>query len=159
MRAIGFRAEPTVVHFAIVEGTRDRPVVLTRNKFAAPKTYDDADQLVWYREKVRGIIQNHSADVAGVRFPEARSQSAGTSSAMRRLRIEGVVMEAARSLAIPIKAAGGLQHIRAKLGMSHSPKEYMAGDREVRGVQLSDHPKQMQEAILIATAALDGDSK
>ncbi len=37
MRAIGFRAEKDVVHWAVVEGTIESPKLIADNKFSAPR--------------------------------------------------------------------------------------------------------------------------
>jgi hypothetical protein len=159
MRAIGFRVEPKAIHYAVVEGSVDEPIVVSTDKFSAPKTYSEGAKLVWYRKRILSELEEHEVERVGIRFPEAGSKGAGTSSAMWRLRIEGVTMEAVASMSLPICAAGGVQHIRAKLGSSHSPKDYMSGLVELRGIQLSDYRQNIREAILIAVAALEGEAE
>lgn len=156
MRSIGFRVEPSAIIYAVVDGTVDKAKVVTTGKLPAPATYDDGDALVWYREKVCAALRDHDVKCMGIRFPEAGNRSAGTGSSMKRLRIEGVVMEATRSMSIPITAAGALQHIRGKLESTHSAKSYFVPGAELRTIKLDDFAKAYTEPILVAVAALGG---
>lgn len=157
MRSIGFRAEKDTVHWAVVEGTVEVPKLVADNKFAAPKSYDEAESLAWYRNKVCQMIEEHRVQNAAVRFGETFLQRGAKGRALysmfARARIEGVIMEAASSCSVQI-FAGQLAQISSRLE-SPRAKAYLESG-ELRGLSLDGKPQNRQEAILVAVAALRG---
>lgn len=46
VKSIGFRVEPTAIHYAVVTGTKEEPQLLDYDTMSAPKSYSqDADKL------------------------------------------------------------------------------------------------------------------
>lgn len=152
MKAIGFRAEPRLVHWAVVAPSEKGPVLIGSGKFSAPKSYSEAESLSWYRERIRSEIQKHAPKRAGLRYPETFGRRGVTVSDQVRLRIEGVILEALNSMAVPI-LGGAMVLISSAIG-SKSAKSYMK-QSEMRGLDWSKHPPNSREAILVAVAAME----
>jgi hypothetical protein len=151
MRAIGLRAEPTKLHWAVVEGTSEQPILVGHDKAAPPVHADEATALSWYRERVRLLIETHQVDIVGVRFAETFGRKGNLESAMRRSRIEGVLLEAASSCQKRV-VAGALQTMSSQLG-SRRAKHYVEVG-ELRGLDLSALADQRREAVLVGVAAM-----
>src|SRR6266853_3731708 len=130
---LGIRVEPSCIHWAVVEGRRDLPILIATDDATAPVQWDEAKALSWYRERILHIIgQYHPATVA-VRYQEPKGRAAGNSG-RKRARIEGVVLEAANSRALPV-VTGALVTISAKL-KTKSAKKYLDHD-DLRGLDWS----------------------
>jgi hypothetical protein len=71
-RALGFRAEAKQIHWAVVEGTRDVPIVVGRDSIAAPISLDEAPSLLWYSSRVKLIGESESSQGAVVKQNAAR---------------------------------------------------------------------------------------
>lgn len=157
MKAVGFRAEKDHLHWAVVSGTVDRPIIEVHDRLRAPKVYDVAESLAWFRDNVRAIIEQHGPSIASIRFAETfltRKPNA-LASMYARARIEGVVIEAAQSMGLKV-LVGSLTSISSRLG-SRSAKVYVeAGD--LRGLDMSGINANRKEAIVTAASAL-GKSK
>ncbi len=101
------------------------------------------------------MIEEHDAKVAAVRFGETYLQRGAKgkvlASMFARARIEGVVMEAARSCNAQV-FIGQLAQISARLE-SPRAKAYLESG-ELRGISLEGKPQNRQEAILAAVSAL-----
>ena len=156
MNAVGFRVEKDKVHWALVSGMTENPVLVADDKFSAPKTYGEAEQLAWYRQRIRMLIEDRKPDVAAVRYSETFLQHKPKpnvfASMLKRARIEGVVVESASSLGLPV-LTGALGTISAGLGSKRAKGYLEAAD--LRGIDLSKRPQNRREAILVAVAALD----
>jgi Holliday junction resolvasome RuvABC endonuclease subunit len=149
-RALGFRVEPEAFNWALVEGTPEQPILVAADKVTAPSSYSEPQALSWYRDRVRYLIEQYHPTVAAVRYAETFGASGG-SAARKRCRIEGIVVEAANSKAVAVKA-GALATISSGLG-TKSAKKYLS-QSEFRRLDWSKHGKNAREAILVATAAL-----
>ena len=152
MRAIGFRAEPDAVTYAIVDGTLSAPTLVAFQRITAPATFKEAAALAWYRERVRRVVQEYQPKRAAVRYPEPSARKGHPTSAHKRARIEGVVLEAmhAENLAI---VTGPLATISARLG-SESAKAYITQD-DLRGLDWTKLNANAREAVLAAAAILE----
>jgi hypothetical protein len=148
--ALGFRAEPSAINWAVVEGFLQAPVLVAADHAAAPATYDEPAALAWFRAQVLHLIQTYSPQLAAVRYPETFMRST-TLQSDKRCRVEGVVIEAAGSCGIRV-LTGALATISKNLG-SKGAKKYLETD-ELRGLDWSKHPKNQREAILVAASAL-----
>src|SRR5437016_3444429 len=96
-RIFGLRAEARQFNWAVVEGTQHKPVLIARDTAAAPLDLDEASSLSWLRERVRLVIEANKPDGAVLRVPEFVARGGNTDGARRRLRIEGVLLEASDS--------------------------------------------------------------
>lgn len=150
-RILGYRAEARQFHWAVVEGTRHEPVLVEHDKAAAPVGLDEAAALSWIRERARLLIRAHKPDGAALRSPEPVARGSNKEGARRRLRIEGVLLEASDSCRVKV-TVGALAKISADLG-TKSAKAYLERG-EVRGLDISKFPNPAKEAILVAVAGL-----
>jgi Holliday junction resolvasome RuvABC endonuclease subunit len=148
---LGLRAEPTALHWAIVEGTRSEPILKAHDRAVAPASYGEPAALAWIRSRVLHLIDTYRPDAVGVRFQESFGPGGNKASARQRSRVEGVVLEASHSRGLKV-LTGTLSTIGAKLGTKHA-KKYV-DEAELRGLDLSKLPRQAREAVLIAVAQL-----
>ncbi len=152
MKAIGFRVEPKQVHWTIVEQTGNVGVIKAAGKLPAPASFSEAESLDWYRNKIRTIIDEYQPDRVAVRYPEPSARAGKVTSTHRRLRIEGVVLEASHSKGK--KVVTGPWATWSSLLGTKSAKEYLARD-EVRGInQTKIKDEHQREAFLAALAVL-----
>jgi hypothetical protein len=152
-RAIGFRAEPRQIHWAVVEGTRRNPIRVAHGTAAAPVDLDEGPALTWYTVRVKHIIDTHKPTVATVRTAESVARGSNKDGPRRRLRIEGVLLQTIDSCGLK-GTIGALAMISSRLGTQ--AKKYV-NTGELRGLDLSKLPVPSKEAILVAVAALPPD--
>jgi hypothetical protein len=69
-KALGFRAEAKQLHWAVVEGTRDNPILLGQDIVAAPISLDEAPALSWYSSRVKLLVETYKPTVAAIRMAE-----------------------------------------------------------------------------------------
>ncbi|MGO9125919.1 MAG: hypothetical protein ACLP6G_13655 [Terriglobales bacterium] len=151
-RAIGFRVEPGLVNWALVEGTSEEPILVATAKIAAPATFDEPQALSFYRERVLLLLAQHSPGVVAVRYAETFGRRGVDQSDYRRCRIEGVILEASDSRGLKA-VTGALASISKNLG-TKAAKDYLKSD-DLRGLEWSKYPaKNVREAILVAASAL-----
>ena len=148
---LGFRAEPACIHWALVSGSIDVPVLENHDNASAPLNQTEAQQLTWYRDRVLLLIDTHRPRKVAVRFAESFRPGGAKTDSGRRSRIEGVILEAANSVKLPV-VTGALKTISSKLG-SQSAKKYLESD-DLRGLDWSGISKNSREAILVAVAGL-----
>lgn len=152
MKAIGFRAEPAAVNWAVVEGSKEQPILLGSGKETAPTTFDEVAALKWFRDRIQYIVKTYSPSVAAVRYPETFQPRVKLVPLGQRCRVEGVLIEAVRSCGINEILTGPLATISKNLG-SKTAKHYLEGD-ELRGLDWSKLRDYEKEAILVAASAL-----
>jgi hypothetical protein len=150
-QALGFRAEAQQVYWAVVEGTRDEPILVAHDKVAAPVGLNEAPALSWYTDRVRLLVNTYKPDAAGVRFAEPNARGSNKEGARRRSRIEGVLLQAIDSSGLGV-TTGALAKISARLGTKKAKNYVDTG--KLRGLDLSKLPTPAREAILVAVAAL-----
>jgi hypothetical protein len=150
MIAIGFRAEPSALHWAVVEGTHRNPLLLAADTLKAPISFSEAASLGWFRSQVVHLYDQFSPAAAAVRYPET-VMGRPNASANRRCRVEGVILEVAHSRGVEA-STGALTTISKNLG-TKGAKRYL-GEDEFRGIDWSSYSKNCQEAILVAVSAL-----
>jgi len=152
-RALGFRADAKTVHWAVVDGTRDTPILIEHDKASAPINLEEGPALSWYRNGAKLIIETHHPTVATIRTAEPIARGSNKEGARRRLRIEGVLLQTMDSCGLKVTVAA-LATISGKLGSQ--AKKYVASG-ELRGLDLSKIPALSREAVLVAVAGLPGD--
>lgn len=157
MPTIGFRAEKDKVHFAIVKGTRQSPILVDANKFSAPAAYSLGEALAWYRDRVHALVTQHHPVRGTVRLSETflarKPTPTSLDSMFARARIEGVLLEALASKQVSV-SCGKLQQIASGLG-TKTAKHYLDED-EVRGLDWSSIKNaNTREAILAAVSILE----
>jgi hypothetical protein len=149
-RALGFRSEAKQIHWAVVEGTREAPILLAHDSAAAPVNLDEAPALSWYGTRAKYIVDTFQPAVATIRTAESVAPGSKKEGARRRLRIEGVLLQTMDSCGLRV-TIGALAMISGKLG-SQAKKYVESGN--FRGLDLTKVQKPCREAILVAVAAL-----
>ena len=154
MKAIGFRAEPSAISWAVVEGSSAEPILDGADKLKAPASFDEAAALKWFREQIQRLVQAYSPDIAVVRTPETFfPRQPKYQGLYQRCRVEGVIVETLRSCGINV-STGPMGTISSKLG-SKAAKHYLPND-EFRGLDWSNLDANRREAILAAASVLPG---
>jgi Holliday junction resolvasome RuvABC endonuclease subunit len=152
MKAIGFRAEPSGVHWAVVEGSSSSPTLVDHGFIAAPASFNsESERLSHIREWVVSTVSDHAPDKTGVRVPEGNSQAKGAST-NARLRIEGVIMEACASNKVSVRSST-INTMGSLMGTSNT-QGYLRAD-EVRGLKFPKKKKELREAIMTAISAME----
>jgi len=151
-RSIGIRAEADGINWAVIEGSREDPVLHAHGSEKAPAAYNEAERLSWVRQRILHIITQYEPTGMAVRYPEHTALGANKDSARARCRVEGVVLEVAASKNLEV-VTGTLNTISKNLGGKHSAKEYLATD-DFRGLDWSNYKTNLQEAIVVATSIL-----
>lgn len=150
MRAIGFRAEPDAINWAVVEGDPDSPQLLFHGKIASPAAFkDESKRLSHLRGQVLDKIATYTPDRAAVRYPESFRKS----NCDPRIRVEGVILEACAASSIRV-VSGAMRSISSRMG-SKKAKGYLTSD-DVRGLEFPKKNPNYREAILVAVSALEG---
>jgi hypothetical protein len=159
VRVLGCRAEPALINWAVVEGDSDVPVLVVADSLAAPKLYGEAEALGWFRVQVHRLIDQFSPSIVAVRFPEAFVPSRARDADRRRCRVEGVVIEAAIAKGMKVRT-GALATISRRLETESAKAKAYLETKEFRGLDWSNFPKYVREAILVAVSGLstNGDS-
>ena len=150
-RSLGIRVEPTGLNWAIVEGDQGSPILVASGDATAPSTYDEAQSLSWYRGRILHILELQKPTIVGVRYPEPTGRSGGTDAMRRRVRIEGVALEACDSVGLPV-CTGALVTISANL-KTKSAKVLLEND-DLRGLDWAKRNPHIREAILVAVSIL-----
>jgi hypothetical protein len=76
-RTLGFRAEAKQIHWAVVEGTRENPILVDHGIAAAPVDLTDAPALSWYSSRVKHIIQTYQPSMGMIRTAESIARGPG----------------------------------------------------------------------------------
>jgi hypothetical protein len=149
--ALGVRAEPRSLHWAVVEGTQTAPIIKAHDKADAPAAFDEPAALAWFRSRMLHLIDTYHPVAVGVRYPEPAGRGGNRDSARERSRVEGIVLEAAHSRGLPV-LTGALATISKQLGTKKA-KRYI-DDGDLRGLDLTSLPVPRREAVLVGVAQL-----
>lgn len=149
---LGVRAEPAAIHWAIVTGTMNRPILHAKGTESAPHAFTEGESLAWIRQKMLYIIDTFKPARVAVRYPEGNAKGANKKSAKARCRVEGVVLEAASWKNLDIVT--GALNTFGKYSSSESPREDLASDG-LRGLDWTKYKDtKLREAILVAASLL-----
>lgn len=149
-KAIGFRVQGSVVHWAVVTETEDAFIIEAADKFSPPRRVSEGEALTRVRGRVRLLLEEHQPDRGGIKYTEPRAL--GRTDAVReRARVEGVILQKLDEAGVRTHC-GAFNSIGPRLRVD-APREYLARD-EFRGVDWSDLSEHHREAIFVALAAL-----
>src|SRR4051812_8182603 len=123
MRALGLRAQPKQLHWAVVEGDADQPILVEHDRAKPPVNSGEPEMLNWYRRRVQFLVDKYSVKVVGVRYQETHGRKGNIDSICSRSRIEGVLVETGFAVGANV-FAGTLIQLSAHLG-TKSAKHYL----------------------------------
>lgn len=149
---LGVRAEAQGFCWAVVEGSQQAPRVRGNERVEAPRSYSEAEALVWCRARLLQIIQDHGPKHVAIRYQEPTARRHDSAS-RQRCRVEGVLLEAAASRQLVI-ATGALATIAKGLGTNTTGAKAYLSAEEFRGIDLRKVPASRREAIVVAVSAL-----
>lgn len=153
-RSLGIRVETETIYWAVVEGTANDPVVIGEGKIPAPASADDAGRLVAHRRAVLDVIAQHDPAVVFVRSAETMFGNRGEGP-RKRLRLEGVIMEAAASKSKPVRS-GPLATIGKGLGIDAATAKTTRDCALGLGtLDWAQREVEAREAIMAAAATLN----
>jgi hypothetical protein len=150
-RVIGFRAEPRLIHWAVLDGTQKHPTIHAQDKINAPASADESAILGMFRERARHLFTTYTPDAVGIRSAELSARGSNKDGPRRRLRVEGVLLEASHSWNLPV-TMGALGTISSKLDTKRAKKYLESG--QFRGLDLKSLPGARREAVLVAVGLL-----
>jgi Holliday junction resolvasome RuvABC endonuclease subunit len=154
-KVIGFRVKAPSIYWAVVEGTKNNPVLVEHDIITPPEIYAnyEAKQLSWCRVRILQILIENQPTIAAIRYPEPQSFRSPGPSLLQRARIEGVIIEAISSHKIEVVPQ--VLKTTSSLLESKSAKAYLS-QHALRGLDWSNiKPAERKEAILVAAAALE----
>jgi Holliday junction resolvasome RuvABC endonuclease subunit len=150
--ALGIRAEPAAVHWAVVAGTHQQLVLDASGSEHCPSSYSEAESLAWVRIRVLYILDTYKPSRVAVRYPEPTAKGANKNSAKARCRVEGVVLEAASSRNLEVVT--GAMNTFGKFAGSRSPKDDLLSG-EFRKLDWSKYKdSKIREAIYVGASLL-----
>ena len=150
MRAIGIRAAPQAVTFAVYDSQEGN--LINVEDLRVPRAFHTPDALKYIRSNLLDILREYSIDSAGIRVTEPSAQSIHIS----RIQIEGVVQEAFASSALKSYYIGHISSISKRVGISRSDfKFFIDGSKSWPIEGWSDLKKEQREAVLCAIGACD----
>ncbi len=102
MKVMGFRAEKDAVHWAVLTGTVQAPVVLAHAKFEPVPAPSESIWLAELRNGLLNLLEIHAPQRIGLHLITAHAERPSTAKAfgnlLRRARAEGIVMEIAQTV-------------------------------------------------------------
>lgn len=153
VRAIGVRAEPRHVHFAVVEAKKDELEVVAVDGIAFPSALGIPDALHHTRSLFMDVVRVYDVSRAGIRLTEWNSKNPNT----LRIGLEAVLQEAMAGGPIKCYFAGVLATIAKRLDMGFDASSLKA---EIQSPESSiglpgweKHGLEEREALITAIAA------
>lgn len=148
MRAIGIRAAPKAITFAVYDPQEDK--LINVEDLRVPRAFYTPDALKYIRSTVLDILREYSIESAGIRVTEPSAQSVNIS----RIQIEGVVQEAFASSALKSYYIGQISSISKRVGIDRSDfKCFIDGSRTWPVEGWLGFNKEEREAVLCAIGA------
>lgn len=89
MKSIGFRCWKDKFSYVIVEGTQENPIKLCENHLSLPKLKSRPEQLAWFKNEIKEIIDTNNIDCAIFKETEKISRSKDP----QRGELEGILQE------------------------------------------------------------------
>ncbi|SEM97617.1 hypothetical protein [Bradyrhizobium sp. OK095] len=150
MIAIGIRAAPSAVTFAIIDTDQNSIVNVERIKI--PAAFETPDALKYVRSNLLDILREYEVERAGIRVTEPSADGAS----VERIQIEGVIQEAFASSDLKAYYVGQIASISARVGFDRARFKPMVAGEDSPGVENWEKmTKEAREAILCAMGTKD----
>lgn len=152
-RAIGLRATPSAIYFAVVEtsAAQDEIELLTVGSLPLPSARDFPDRLSFVRTTILDVITEFDVRRAGIRLIEYTAQT----KSVERLNLEGVIQELLSSSGVEGYFAGAIARIGGLLGVPDRTqvKRYFEGEEFMAVEGWKQRSMEERESIVTAVAA------
>ncbi|WAE58083.1 hypothetical protein [Vibrio alginolyticus] len=131
-RIIGFRVEPKVVNFCILELDRDEMRISGLDCIKVPAALHLPEQLKYIRNTVLDVISEFEVTLAALKVVEGNSQN----NSDMRMYIQGVIQESFSSSAVKRYYVGRKQSIASKLKITIDEyDEFVQGKKQCELVE------------------------
>jgi hypothetical protein len=151
MKAIGFRAEKTVLWFAVIDS--DKPKELLADGKVAIQGGGLAESFVLLRTEVLNLLKTYKPNRGAIRLSDRPKGAANVLSMLCRARVEGVAIEAAGAHGLDL-VTGASPTIKSGLKTKTAIRDYAAQD-DLRGIDLSKKKNpNFREAVVAALSIL-----
>ncbi len=153
MRILAVRCSNTDFAYAVIEGSKQSPIVIDSNLTGFPKGYDEPALFHWFHQEIMGLIGKHHP--AGVAVKAAESMVKRSGSLETRIRVEGIALMSA--------AEAGCDTARRKIKSTIAKDLGMKGKGKYLETKLDTSPiadfdsynAKKQEAILVGWSCLE----
>lgn len=155
MRAIGFRATPTDVYYAIIDGDPGNYTVTALDTVHVPGALLPPNQLHFLRTVLLDVMEDFGVTRAGLRTAE----NTAPKRSIFRDNVEGVIQELLATSAVEWYFAGQKARIASLLGYTDRRiiSKYIDGEETPPfATSWGQKNKEEREAILAACAAING---
>jgi hypothetical protein len=105
MKSIGFRCWKDKFSYVIVEGTQDNPSRLGENHLKLPLKMERPEQLAWFKQEIKELMDTNDVDVAIFKATEPISRSKDPA----RGELEGILQETIFSHSKPTTIEGRIK--------------------------------------------------
>ncbi len=150
MRCLGIRSIANGAHWAVLDGTRQAPVLVARGVVEPPKGTHEPAALAHLREELRRLIQLYGVEYVVVRAVEQRANA--REKLYPRIRAEAVALEAGQSSGLHTSHLDETR-IASLLGLAR-PVPGTRRPRELGSLDLSRLTENEVNAILASAARL-----
>lgn len=152
MKVLGYRAEKDTITWALVDDSTTPHLLVDHGVMKAPGTYSESEALALFRERVIALVRQFSPDSCAIKYPEPSARLRSPSSTFKRLRIEGIILEAVQFANVSMETGSDVA-VSARLGASKSAANYRKKD-DIRGLKFPKKSDVLRDAIIAADSVL-----
>ncbi len=154
LKAIGIRAVPKEIHYAILSKEKDNDVLelIVVSKIIVPLCLNFPEQLKYIRFTFLDLLYEYNIQKAGLRVTEAIAQAN-----IIRVSIEAVLQELLASSSVESYYLGRIANISSKIGIKHKEfKGLLSRETKFDRVQnWNSYSSNDKESILTCMGALE----
>lgn len=152
MKTFSVRCSNSDFAYAVLEGDKDTPIVVSSGQIAFPKNFSEGEKLQWLHQELSGLLQNHSPEKVVVKAPEPLVKRSNAIDS--RLHNESIVLLAAQTNGIKESEKKTNATIAKDLGLKGRAKYLKTGLDTDKVEGFSSYSAKIQEAILASWSSL-----
>ena len=153
MGILAIRCSNTDFAYAIVDGTKDSPVLVHCDVTGYPKGYEEHSLFHWFHQEITDLLDTHSPDTLAVKAAETMVKRSG--SLETRIRIEGIALMSAAEVGCASAHRKVKSTIAKDLGMKGKGK-YLETKLDTSPIpDFDSYNTKQQEAILVGWSCLE----
>lgn len=154
MNAIGIRATPKIIYFAVVHQNENNNEILVISKLIIPLALSIPDKLNYVRKTVIDIINQYKVTTAGIKVTEGNAQKIS----IQRISIEAIIQELFSSCSVEKYFGGNISMISSLLEIPNDGtlKKMIKGEEIPKEIDfIKNLTETEREAVLSSLAALN----